>query len=896
METTVVDPIRNFVQHDIAQLKTIRKTLDVNQRNFDSVISRYASQSKTKETSSLREDAFQLHEARRAYLRASMDFCVAAPQVHANLDKLLVKIFSDRWREMKSSRDAITGVFSKWNGDIDRVRGWSKEMETYERVFAQELHLARKQIEDRAEQSARPSRDLDAYSTSTVPYITNSGALASPRKSPIELYQKQGWLFLRSVIGKPARTFWIRRWFYVKDGVFGWLQQSLRFSAVEESEKIGVLLCGVRPAIQEDRRFCFEVKTKDSTLILQAETQGDLMDWIAAFEVVKRKALEDPGSAGSPTGMQGAPFAITPPVAPEFAAKSERDIGEEGVERSSSLAVESSGLTTRASMDIRRPVIDDDGEYSKRDAAARIIQKLDLSRKGTLNPGASASGSSSFGGIASLIAASHSAMPISPMVPTIPNLSINTDFKKIFSATLPNSSLAPSTLALPPMPTTLSKAAIVVGAERGLSLGQQADGNMPAGLMANVWGSSNWSFVNRLEKDVGRYRDLSLNPSQATSRAPSPSRTIQRAEDGLDPTIPLKQPPTLIHVKSDPVLAQSMHRKTNSETPDFSMHKPQVVDDYPSNYPLSLKVQDAQFRMLFPNVRHSDKLVMVFRATWNPSDQQEFPGRIYVTMNDIYFYSNHLGLVLTTGVAIDSVTEITSAPGKDCDFLFIHLREGVRADSANRITIKTFLESQKLLQRRLDYLIHNRQAEEDISLEETIRNMIRLETNETDDSPLGDSWDDIAADVPPSATKREQDLKTNLYIDGSLDPKKHPKNVTKFRLPAHPVEFVPQGFKIPVVEKKYDVTAKSLFHVLAGDKSAVFQILYCQRGAQRKFDIPSVYALYGGSPVAIAAETGVWGDDGASVRFIVLSLTIGRPCTRSVGPTGGRTSSARNSV
>jgi BAR domain of APPL family/PH domain len=831
VESTVADPIRNFVHHDISLLKTIRRSLDITQKNFDGVINRYAAQSKTKESSSLREDAFQLHEARRAYLKASMDFCVAAPQVRANLDKLLVNVFSGRWREMKNSRDALASSFSKWTTDIDRVRGWSKEMENYERVFAQELQIARTRIEEAAEQKSRPPRELDAYSSSTVPFLSNSGPLGSPKKIPVEISQKQGWLFQRSVTGKPARTLWIRRWFYVKDGVFGWLQQSSRFSSVEESEKIGVLLCGVRPATGEERRFCFEVKTKDSTVILQTETQAELMEWIAAFEVVKRKALENPASSGK-GAMQGAPFAITPPVAPEFAVKLEKE-PEEGIDRAATLAVDASA-TIRPSVDVRRPAGgEDEGESSKREAAARLIQKLDPRKMQQTSSGAA---SPAMGGIASLIAASHSAMPISPVAP--PTLSVNTDFKKMFYSTIPNSTLAPSTLANPPVPTTLSKSAIVVGAERAIPISESGDGHIPVGLMANVWGSSNWSYVNRLERNSGSDQDRKLLTSRPPSRSPSPARPPNHIADGKDdePPSPPKDMPELSLIKSDPTLTHSMHRRSNSATPEPFLSRPSLAEGYPNYYPASLKAQDAQFRMLFPNAGRDDKLVLVFRATWNPSDQQEFPGRVYVTRNDLYFYSNHLGLVLTTGVSFDSIAEITSAPGKDCDFIFVHLKEGVRPEGATRITVKTFLESQRLLQKRLDYLVNNRQTEEPTSLEETIKTLIKFEANASDDSPLGESWDDIAADIPDSTvvTRHGQDLKTSLHIDGSLDPKKMPKNsTTKFRLPAHPVEFTPQGFKYPVVERKYEVTAKSLFHVIAADKSAVFQILYCQRGAQR---------------------------------------------------------------
>ncbi|KAF2665034.1 transcription factor SipA3 [Microthyrium microscopicum] len=828
VESSVVNPIKLFLHHDLASLKALRRNLDQAQRTFDASISRYASQSKTKETSSLREDAFQVHEARRAYLKASLDFCVAAPQVRASLDKLLVKIFSDRWRDMKNSRDALSSSFSRWTTDIERVRGWSKEMENYERVFAQELQVARRQIEESAESSFKPSRDLDSYTASTVPFASNStGPLGSPKKVPNNVSEKQGWLFQRTLVGKPARTLWVRRWFYVKNGVFGWLAQSARFSSVEESEKIGVLLCGVRPAMQEERRFCFEVKTKDSTLILQAETQNELMDWIAAFEVVKRKALENPTGASLSAAMSGAPFAITPPVAPEFAVRVSEHHQEESIERANTMAPDAPS-TARQSTDVRR--------VTERDAESKTEKLKQTLRKGTSGPPSAPGG---IGGIASLIAASHQAMPIAPMTPPTP-VSTTSDFKKLFNSTIPNTSLAPSTLANPPAPTTLSKSAIIVGAERGLALSGSGDGGIPGGLMANLWGSTNWGYINRLEKSGLR------KPIKAASRVPSRSTTppLQlegiKQETGVGGAVDAKDMfPHLEHAPTAPMPSTSFHRKSASASPDpVSLKAAMSGDNYPSYYPASLKLQDIQFRMLFPNLKQDDKLVLVFRATWNPSDQQEFPGRVYVTPKELFFFSNHLGMVLITGVRLDSISEITAAPGKDCDFLFIHLRDGVTSDGSTRIAVKIFLESLKLLRRRLDFLVHNEQSDEPLPLQEIIKVLIKMEVTEGDESPMGESWEDISAEVgmDESTPRKGQDVKTSLHIDGSLfsDPAKRVhRNATKFRLPAHPVEFTPQGFKFPIIEKQYDVTAKSLFHVLAGDKSAVFQILYCQRGAQK---------------------------------------------------------------
>jgi hypothetical protein len=243
-------------------------------------------------------------------------------------------------------------------------------------------------------------------------------------------------------------------------------------------------------------------------------------------------------------------------------------------------------------------------------------------------------------------------------------------------------------------------------------------------------------------------------------------------------------------------------------------------------------MQEAQFRILFPTVPRAEKLVFVFRAVWNPTDQQEFPGRVYVTAKDIYFYSNHLGLVLITGVSMASIDEVTAAPGKDCDFLFLHFKSGTRDDGATRITIKTFLEPLKLLLRRLNFLVRNATTEEH-GFEETVKRLIKMESAEADQSPSADSWEEIPSHTPmdPGYGK---DLKTSLRIDGNLfGPAGVNRSVSKFKLPSQPVVFAPQGMTQVAVEKEYEISAKGLFHILFGDKSAVFQMLYRERWAER---------------------------------------------------------------
>lgn len=854
MDTTLVDPIKSFMTGELRNFKDARKYLEQSQKTFDNTLARYLGQPKSKEPSALREDAFQVHEGRKAYLKASLDFCLLAPQLRSTLDKLLVRISADQWKEMKRSRDTSGSAFAKYSTDIERIRGWSKELEVGESIFRKELQVARREIAEVASVASRPSRELEDYNISTVAYLGSKGPTSvnvqPGNKAGVERSEKQGWLYLRTISGKPARTIWVRRWFYVKTGIFGWLVQGLLSGGVEESEKIGVLLCNVKPAVQEDRRFCFEVKTKNSTILVQAETQSQLQEWLEAFDFAKSKALEASANDALLPGSVDPAFAITPPSVPEFAAKSNEgeDFGSGGFDRIATLPIPGDGnLVSRSSFDVgagpRRSVTSREEGESSRDHASRLISKLDLSRKSTAS--IPEGGPSPAGGIASLIASSHNILPVytppiflTPKAPVIPS-----PIKEAQSSTL-----APSTLANPPAPTNLSKTAVIIGGERGIGIGRSdATGGMPSGIMANLWGSSNWGYINRLESGEVKGSISGANSAPGTPRLPageilaaSTPDENSRPDSGLSPQIASSLSTSTDPVANLPTLS-SQHRKAISVDAEAirsqlqNLPKPEV---FPTNYPIELKTQEAQFRMLFPNVSRDDKLVLVFRATWNPNDQQEFPGRVYVTSKDIYFYSHHLGLVLITGVTLESIDDVTAAPGKDCDFLFLHLKESATQEGYTRITVKTFLEPLRLLQNRLNFLVDNVATYPPRSLEQLITDLIKMETDDPTRSPSMESWEDISVNTPIDdgtlgGRRKERDLRASIHVERGLHIGRAGKEVTKFQLPSHPVVYEVKDMQRKAVEKEFDISPKALFHVMFGDKSAVFQLLYHERRAQR---------------------------------------------------------------
>lgn len=732
---------------------------------------------------------------------------------------------------------------------MDRIKGWVHEMENSDRSSKRELLSTRKQIEEAAELIARPSRELEDYSVSTVPYI-GSRPLPTLNMGKDMRPEKQGWLYLRTLTGKPTRTVWTRRWAFLKHGIFGCLVQGARSGGVEESERIGVLLCSVRPAFQEERRFCFQVKTKNNTILLQAETQRELMEWIGAFEAAKQKALENPAStdlsiSGKMT-VQDPAFSISQPPASEFTADPTESLtphpSEEPAssERSSTLPVpDRDGLAFRNSTDVGGRRLTGDSEGSTRDHArehtARIIQKLDLHRKSNNAPPASPSIPGPAGGIASLICASHNILPYSGVAQVHAKENDNRG-RSLTVADEPGSNLAPATLANPPAPTSMSKAAVVVSNERGIGLGLvDSTGGMPSGMMANLWGSSNWGFINKLQRE-----NLShVNGAQDGSAEDRPASVIS---DTTKENIAAQTESTTVGNRQ---VSGPRHRQTVSLDGDASKLQRAALGIghvYPSIYPQQLRVQDAQFRLLFPDVRKEEALVMVFRATWNPNDQQEFPGRAYVTTRNTYFYSHHFGLVLTTSVSLDSIKEVTAAPGRDCDFLFLHTIPPLGSDTPGRITIKTFIEPLRLLQKRLNFLIQQSIAVETMPLEGILKELIKMDTGTPNRTSSADSWEEMSPggadpqDGQLMAHGRGKDLRAPIYIDKDLDldggKAGRGRDIAKFRLPTQPVEYVPQGDLVLATEKVLDVSPKALFHILFGDKSAVWQLLLHERQAK----------------------------------------------------------------
>ena len=213
-----------------------------------------------------------------------------------------------------------------------------------------------------------------------------------------------------------------------------------------------------------------------------------------------------------------------------------------------------------------------------------------------------------------------------------------------------------------------------------------------------------------------------------------------------------------------------------------------------------------------------------------------------MTTEKIYFYSNHFGMVLVAEISLSSITEVTAAPGREseCDYLFLHLKES--KTDFRRVTVKTFLDALRPLQRRLDYLVQSANSGSRVSLEEVFASFSRIATEDSKEQSNLQDWDDDLNSPTDNdlrvTRRRSRDLRANLRIDGTLygeSVARTGREVTKFKLPSQPVLYKPKDMGDAVLAQDFSISAKALFHVMFGDRSAVFQMLYKNRPIDSKY-------------------------------------------------------------
>ncbi|XP_013186875.1 arf-GAP with coiled-coil, ANK repeat and PH domain-containing protein 2 isoform X2 [Amyelois transitella] len=111
------------------------------------------------------------------------------------------------------------------------------------------------------------------------------GSLGSPCLQ--NLPRMQGYLFKRT---SNAFKTWNRRWFYLYDNRLVYRKRTgeLNVTSMEDDLR----LCTVKPVLDGERRFCFEVLSPSKSHMLQADSEEMLNAWITALQNGIRSAIQ----------------------------------------------------------------------------------------------------------------------------------------------------------------------------------------------------------------------------------------------------------------------------------------------------------------------------------------------------------------------------------------------------------------------------------------------------------------------------------------------------------------------------------------------------------------------------------------------------------------------------
>ena len=303
----------DFMTDAVEPYKNNRKSFEYYQVKYDEMTETYLAMrvSNTQiEPAAIKRDAMQLFEVRKNYLTASLDLVESIANLKLSFDKYLADsmaiLRTNNMFQFKDSGRSID-LCPQVDSYFEDYLSWVENALAAGKTLEQDIHHAKKLIYDYALHQIQPSQNVEDYNVRSI----NSATLvprAPTTATPVKPQEKNGWLFMKTTVGKPPRTIWVRRWCFLQNGVFGMFLLAPSKIYVEETDKFGICLTATRYDMEEDRKFCFELKVfngstakqngnstasayKPLSIVLQADSLRELKSWLTTFSA-GRKYIE----------------------------------------------------------------------------------------------------------------------------------------------------------------------------------------------------------------------------------------------------------------------------------------------------------------------------------------------------------------------------------------------------------------------------------------------------------------------------------------------------------------------------------------------------------------------------------------------------------------------------
>lgn len=254
--------LTKFLREDVKQMKDTKGYFNKISNDLDSALQKNATVSKSRPGDV--EDAANLLTATQSCFRyTTMDYVfqitmLQAKKKHEVLKSLLAFLITyGEFFERGSS------AFSDWQSDKQSLGG---------------------HIMDLQQVSSTLEKHLEKRHTHVSQGSHNEIEVPSAGRHDVKL---EGYLFKR---GQNAFRIWNRRWFYLQNNKLLYSRRSGDDATVMEED---LRICLVRPLMDIDRRFCFEIISPTKSHILQADSDEIAKKWITCLQQGISSALQE---------------------------------------------------------------------------------------------------------------------------------------------------------------------------------------------------------------------------------------------------------------------------------------------------------------------------------------------------------------------------------------------------------------------------------------------------------------------------------------------------------------------------------------------------------------------------------------------------------------------------
>ncbi|KAF9325920.1 SNF1-interacting protein [Podila minutissima] len=198
----VLKPLDEFLKTDLKDFKESKKTFDKALEKYESTLAKYNGQSRQKEPSALREEAFQLYDTRKAYIQAAMACSMLCIRFQDGLDQLVLGVFLDLIATQHDYFSGNSDHFGSMALQVLQLKTYMKDHKEASAIAISELEQNKERYTADAVEYWKPSRSLKCYSSTPVGNGKSTIGLAA--LGPAFAAQVAGQVPMTNLMSRPA--------------------------------------------------------------------------------------------------------------------------------------------------------------------------------------------------------------------------------------------------------------------------------------------------------------------------------------------------------------------------------------------------------------------------------------------------------------------------------------------------------------------------------------------------------------------------------------------------------------------------------------------------------------------------------------------------------------------